>query len=167
MSEIAQAVIFYLICAVTLLAALGVVLGKNLVHSALLLTVSFFGVAGLYILLHADFLAAVQILVYAGTVAIIIALGIMLTRRESMENSNPDHKRRWLPAGLSALFAAVIIYILTATPWKIGNNPVVDTVSALADLMLGQYVFAFETAAVLLLVAMVGAIILAKGADEG
>lgn len=167
MSEIVQSVIFYLLGAVTLLAAFGIVLGKNLVHSALFLTVSFFGVAGLYILLHADFLAAVQILVYAGTVAIIIALGIMLTRRESMENSNPDNGCRGPSAVLSALFAAVLIFILMATPWSTGINPVADTVSALADLMLGQYVLAFETAAVLLLVAMIGAIILAKGADEG
>lgn len=166
MNELVYSVAFYLLAAVTLLAAIGVVAKQNLVHSALLLTVAFIGVGGLYVLLHADFLAAVQILVYAGAVAVIITLGVMLTRRESMADSNPDHGHKMLAMFLVGLFAIVMISIFVATPWQLTTNAFSDTVGGIADLMLGEYVVAFEVAAVLLLVAMVGAIILAKGADE-
>lgn len=168
MSELAQTALFYLLAAVTLVAALGVALGRNLVHSALSLTVSFLGVAGIYLLLYADFLAAVQILVYAGTVAILIALGIMLTRRASMDHSNPDRsgRSRILAALLALGFAGLVGCAASSVAWPEATAPTWDTVSALAELMLGKYVLAFETAAVLLLAAMLGAIVLAKGADE-
>ncbi|WIW70052.1 NADH-quinone oxidoreductase subunit J family protein [Anaerosinus gibii] len=166
MNELVYSVAFYLLAAVTLFAAIGVVAKKNLVHSALLLTVSFIGVAGVYILLHADFLAAVQILVYAGAVAILITLGVMLTRRESMDDSNPDHGHKMTSLFLVGLFAIVMISIFVATPWQLDANLFTDTVGGIAELLLNQYIVAFEVAAALLLVAMVGAIILAKGADE-
>lgn len=166
MSEIFYSAVFYLLSLVTIFAALGVVLKKNLVHSALLLTVAFIGVGGIYLLLNADFLAAVQILVYAGAVAVMITLGVMLTRRENMAHSNPDHGHRVVALFITGLFAIVIISAFLVTPWQIDVHFTSDTVGALADLMLGQYVIAFEAAAVLLLVAMVGAIIMAKGADE-
>lgn len=168
MSELAHTALFYLLAAITLVAALGVALGRNLVHSALSLTVSFLGVAGLYLLLYADFLAAVQILVYAGTVAVLIALGIMLTRRASMDDSNPDRsgRSRFLAALLALGFAGLVGCAAASAVWPQTAAPAWDTVSGLAELMLGKYALAFETVAVLLLVAMLGAIVLAKGADE-
>lgn len=166
MHELVYAAVFYLLSAVILLSALGVVLKKNLVHSALLLTVAFIGVGGLFILLHADFLAAVQLLVYAGAVSIMIVLGIMLTRRDSMAASNPDHEHKYGAGLVSALFLLVMVGAFLITPWQSAQNSFADTVGGLADLMLTKYIVPFEAVAVLLLAAMIGAIILAKGADE-
>lgn len=167
MQDLTYAAAFYLLSLLTLGAGLGVVVKRNLVHSALLLALSFIGVAGLYILLQAEYLAAVQILVYSGAVAIMVVIGIMLTVRGDMQDSNPPGRLRWSGAVVSALFTGMLLVLVTATPWKHSAAAVVDNaVPVLAELLLGDYMLAFEAAAVLLLAAMLGAIILAKGADE-
>lgn len=160
-------VVFYLLAALTLGSAGGVVLKRNLVHSAFLLALCFIGVAGLYLLLEADFLAAVQILVYSGAVAVMIAIGIMLTSKKSMADSNPPARLRWLGAIVAAAFTIIGVAAVTSTPWQLSAKPALDdTTPALAALMLSDYMLAFEAMAVLLLAAMIGAIILAKGASE-
>lgn len=158
---------FYLLSLVTLGAAAGVVIKRNLVHSALLLALSFIGVAGLYVLLQAEYLAAVQILVYSGAVAVMVVIGIMLTVRGEMQDSNPPGRLGWSAGIVAALFTGILVMAVTATPWKQSALGVVkDSTPVIAQLLLNEYVLAFEAAAVLLLVAMMGAIILAKGADE-
>ena len=91
MNDLAVSIAFYALALVTVLSAVGVVFKKNILHSALLLAVCFIGVGGIYVLLHADFLAAVQILVYSGAVAVIITLAVMLTKRDVMEETNPSN----------------------------------------------------------------------------
>ena len=81
--------VFYALGTVALLGAMGVVFFRNVVHSALSLTASFIGIGCLYIFLSADFMGAVQFLVYGGAVAILIVMAIMLTRRDDMAHSNP------------------------------------------------------------------------------
>ncbi|CUH94770.1 hypothetical protein P22_0836 [Propionispora sp. 2/2-37] len=165
--DLAYTAAFYLLSLVTLGAAAGVVVKRNLVHSALLLALSFIGVAGLYVLLEAEYLAAVQILVYSGAVAVMVVIGIMLTVRGEMEDSNPPSRLGWSAGIVAALFSGILILIVTATPWKQSvQGAIEDSAPVIAQLLLGEYVLAFEAAAVLLLAAMMGAIILAKGADE-
>lgn len=167
MQDLTYTAAFYLLSLLTLGAGLGVVVKRNLVHSALLLALSFIGVAGLYILLQAEYLAAVQILVYSGAVAIMVVIGIMLTVRGDMQDSNPPGRLRWSAAVVSVLFTGMLLVLVTATPWKHSAAAAAqNAVPLLATLMLGDYMLAFEAAAVLLLAAMLGAIILAKGADE-
>lgn len=166
--DLIMAGVFYALAGLAVLGALGVVLGRNIVHSALCLTASFIGVGCLYIFLSADFMGAVQILVYGGAVAILIVMAIMLTRREDMAHSNPS---RSLPHQLAALVVAGMFLLAMAavalmSPFQTAPADLGDTVTGLADLMLTKYVLPFEIAAVLLLVAMIGAIILAKGVDE-
>ena len=166
--DLIMAAVFYALAGLAVLGALGVVLGRNIVHSALCLTASFIGVGCLYIFLSADFMGAVQILVYGGAVAILIVMAIMLTRREDMAHSNPS---RSLPHQLAALVVAGMFLLAMAavalmSPFQTAPVDLGDTVTGLADLMLTKYVLPFEIAAVLLLVAMIGAIILAKGVDE-
>lgn len=166
--DLIMAGVFYALAGLAVLGALGVVLGRNIVHSALCLTASFIGVGCLYIFLSADFMGAVQILVYGGAVAILIVMAIMLTRREDMAHSNPS---RSLPHQLAALIVAGMFLLAMAagalmSPFQTAPVDLGDTVTGLADLMLTKYVLPFEIAAVLLLVAMIGAIILAKGVDE-
>lgn len=154
---------FWIISIVVLLSALGVVMLNNIIHSALSLVVTFIGVAGLYLLLEAEFLAAVQILVYGGAISIIIVFAIMLIQREEMHETNLFSKLK-IPGALVALgFTGVVAWLIFNTKWAVSQatEGLVD-VGSLAELMLGDYVIPFEIAAILLLVAMVGAIVIAR-----
>lgn len=163
MSDAVFAVAFYAFSAVTILAALGVVLKKNIVHSALLLILAFVGVAGIYVLLQADFIAFVQILVYAGAVAILVAFGVMLTRRGDIRESNLFNKQKWPALFVVAGVFAVIYALLSQTNWgPLAAAGPEDSTGIIATLMLTDFVVPFETAAILLTVAMLGAIVIAK-----
>lgn len=165
--EVIYTAAFYVLAGIALLAAAGVVFMPNLVHSALLLALTFVGVAGLYVLLQADFLAAVQVLVYSGAVAVIVVIGVMLTQRGEMKQSNPHNRLAAIAAVVTGLLTAVIVWVVLATPWQISTAAAPnETIPAIATALFRDYAVPFEAAAVLLLVAMIGAIILAKGAVE-
>ena len=169
MSELAYTVAFYIFAAITVAAAFGVVTKINIVHSALLLALCFIGVSGLYVLLQADFLAAVQILIYNGAIAIVFVLGTMLTRRSMRHGTNATEVN--IPSRtvtlVSGLFVVVTLGVIATTPWHYSSGVVVeDTPSLLAQLILTDYMVVMEAGAVLLLAAMIGAIVLAKGVEE-
>lgn len=167
MNELTYQIAFYILAGITIASAIGVVMKPNLVHSSLLLALCFIGVAGLYVLLEADFLAAVQILIYSGAVAVLIVLGIMLTRRSNMDETNQNSGWRKPSAIVCTFFAVVILVVIGITPWQYSTAlPVQDTPGKIARLLLSDYMVSFEAAAVLLLAAMIGAIALAKGGNE-
>lgn len=170
MSMTLNDVVFVLISGLTIFSALGVVLSRNIVHSALSLILAFLGVAFTFFQLGAGFLGLVQILVYAGAISVLIIFAIMLVMNVEADQTNlPNPSRATRFWGV--LLALGLITGLGAAIWfsnlapVLGQLPVADAVGSLADLMLGQYVVAFEAAAILLLLAMVGAIILARGDD--
>ncbi len=159
-------VFFFVLAAFTVGAALLVVLRRNIVHSAVALIFSFCGVAGIYVLLDAEFLGAVQILIYVGGITILLLFAIMLTTRIAARVEVFNEQ-----VGLSALIAvgitAVLIYAsLTGIQVTGEPPPPVETAPALGRLLLTAHVLPFEVASVLLLVAMVGAIILARREKE-
>ena len=158
-----QTVVFIICSLVTLGAALAVVTSKNLFHSALFLILSFVGVAGLYVLLEAPFLAAVQILVYVGAIAILIVFAIMLTRR-LMAKDLVQSNAQWNLAFLGAFFLFVaLVMILLRVNWPVVEAAVPEeTISILGQDLMGIYLVPFEVASVLLLVALVGSIIIAR-----
>lgn len=167
MSELAGPVVFCLLAVVILGTALGVVLSDNLVHSALLMTACFIGVGIMYITLEADFLGAVELMTYSGGVAVLIVMGVMLMHKGDGVPSNPFNGRRLWAAVLAAVFAGVMGFADTFAPSPMqGGFVSEDTVADLADMMLNSYILPFEIAAVLLLAALVGAIVLAKGDGE-
>lgn len=168
MNDTVAAIVFYIVAVVILISAWGIIYCKNLVHSALAMTLCFITIAGLYALLDADFLAAVQIMIYAGTVVIIIALGIMMTRRISMDRTNMPERKYLIGTALvtGALFICLGAVFLKYPVVTVINKPLGNTIDKIAQLLLGRYVLSFEIAAVLLLAAMIGAVVLAKGADE-
>lgn len=158
-----HALLFYLLAFLTLGSALGVILKRNLVHSALFLVLTFTGVVGIYLTLNADFIAFVQLMVYVGAIAILFAFGVMLTRRGDINRSNLFNNQKW-PALLVVVgIFGVLSWLLNATNWgsQVAVGPA-ETVGHLAELMLTDFVIPFEIAAVLLLVAMLGAIVIAK-----
>lgn len=162
-------VVFFIFAILSIAAAWGVVTSKNIVHSALYLALSFSGVAVLYILMNADFLAAVQLLIYTAAVSLLVIFAVMLTLRGDICQSNPEN-RSWLAGALisASVFVVIGLVILTNADWRVLATPWTSGGSAedLSLLLLTQYMIPFEAAAVLLTVALVGAVILAKGVNE-
>jgi NADH-quinone oxidoreductase subunit J len=150
-----------------------VVATRNVIHSALWLIASFFGVGALYLLLEAEFAAVIQVLVYVGAVSILMLFAIMLTRHVTGEGEHQYYSRWWLSLGVSALlFAAVLVPTLVRQSWRpVETPPAGPTIPGqptgiAGSLEIGQafmreYVIPFEVASVLLLVALVGAIVVA------
>ena len=159
--------VFYLLAAFTLGAALLVVLATNIVHSAIALVFTFFGVAALYVLLDAEFLAAVQVLLYVGGITILLLFAIMLTSRISARGVKIMNEQ----AGISAL-VVFAIFALMAYANLMGivpagpPPPASYATASLGRLLLTTYVLPFEAVSILLLAAMVGAIILARRERE-
>ncbi|MFC1955652.1 NADH-quinone oxidoreductase subunit J [Chloroflexota bacterium] len=154
---------FWILAAVAILAALGVVVIRNVFRAALSLILCFLAVAGLYITLSADFLAAVQILVYVGAISVLIILAIMMTRE--VQQGNPSNRLR-IPAFLVAIvFLVVLVFAMINTSWQVsGIAPIAPTTGPLALKLLGEngFILPVEIAAVLLLAAIIGAIVLAR-----
>lgn len=156
-------VVFLVLAAVTVIGALGTVLMRNIVHSAFYLVLSFIGVAGVYIMLQADFLFAVQILIYVGAVATLILFAVMLTR--GIRGEQPQNNNQIIPAGIMALllFGAVLTPVILNTAWPASAVSAPETTTALlGQELMGTYALPFEVAGLLLLVALVGSIIVAR-----
>ncbi len=154
---------FWILAAVGILAALGVVLLRNVFRAALSLVLCFLAVAGLYVTLSADFLAAAQILIYVGAISVLIILAIMMTRE--YQRGNPPNRLRIPALIVAVLFLGVLVFSVTNTPWQISSTmPLTPTTAALATRLLGEggFVLPVGIAGVLLLSAIVGAIVLAR-----
>ena len=162
-----QDIIFYFFSTVLVLAALGVITARNPVHSALLLVLAFFTSAGLWLLLEAEFLAITLVLVYVGAVMVLFLFVVM------MLDINLDHLRegfwKWFPFGalLALIMAAEIGMVLMGKQFGTDEMPAPPSRAAdysntkeLGRLIYTEYVYAFELAAVLLLVAIVAVIAL-------
>ena len=165
LAEGVQIVSFGILVATTIAAALGVVLLENIVYSAFLLGGVFVSMAGLYLLLNADFVAAAQILVYVGAVNVLIIFAIMLVNKNEIFK---PMKNAWFRKGATAL-VCVGLFALLGTMVQSTSWAVLDTIEPIPStaLRLGQHFFSdfllpFELVSVLLLIAMVGAIILAR-----
>ncbi|MCR6546235.1 NADH-quinone oxidoreductase subunit J family protein [Dehalobacterium formicoaceticum] len=160
-------VAFGVLSGVIIIFALAMVLSKNLVHSAIYMVVTFLGVAGIYLTLSADFLAAVQVLVYVGAISILLVFGVMLTPRGDIKESNLYSKHKWGSILVSLGLFIILGRLIFTSFWPVSNGSVPEsTVGPIAELMMNVYVIPFETAALLLLAALVGAIIVGKGARQ-
>lgn len=153
---------FWILAIVGVAAAIIVVSVRNVFRAALSLVGLFMAISGIYITLSADFLAAVQILVYVGAISILIILAIMLTRRVQ-QGSMPNQLRA--PALVVAIISLVVLgFAMLNTPWKISTaQPLAPTTPEIARRLFGEggFILPVEIAAVLLLAAIMGAIILA------
>lgn len=158
-----QAAAFWILAVVMIVSALSVVLLRNIFRAALTLILCFLAVAGIYITLSADFLAAVQILVYVGAISVLIILAIMMTR--DVHKGSPANRLK-LPAFIvAAVVLGIMIYTVTRTTWQIAADaPLSPTTVPLADKLFSRngFVLPVEIAAVLMLAAILGAIIIAR-----
>jgi len=161
----ALSIAFWVLAAVAVIAALGVMALRDVFRAALALILCFIAVAGIFVTLSADFLAAIQVLVYVGAVAILIVLGVMLTREVPHGNVS---NRLVLPALLVAVvLVGVSVFVFTnpQTQWQISSAvPLAPTAGPLGLLLFDQdkYLLAVEIAPVLLLAVVLGAIALVR-----
>lgn len=166
-SSIWTVLAFYVLAATIVSSALLVVCLRNIVHSVLWLAVCFIAMAGLFLTLDADFLAAVQVMVYAGAVCIMVVFGIMLIQRGNMGQTNLFNSQTKISAAVVALVITLCGALSARTQWATAGAPVPEkTVDNIAQLLLSKYVIPFEVVALLLLVALVGAIFLAREVKE-
>jgi NADH-quinone oxidoreductase subunit J len=155
---------FFGLAGLTLLGGLGVVTLKNLLHSALALLLTFIGVAGLYFMLQAEFIAVVQVLLYAGAVMVLILFAIMLTQRLMDRQLHQFTGKWWLAAPFALiLFAALIVPAVWGTEWIDGSGQAIpeEAAAALGERLMTSFVLPFEIVSVLLLLALIGAIVVA------
>jgi NAD(P)H-quinone oxidoreductase subunit 6 len=160
-----QQICFFLLSAAVVLGSLGVVLLPNIVYSAFLLGGVFLSVSGLYLLLNASFVAAAQILVYVGAVNVLILFAIMLVNKKENLEAIPGLPLRRILSGLvcAGLFG-LLMRVAFTTPWALpGPLPVGEEATIrLGEHLFSDYLLPFELASVLLLMAMIGAIVLAR-----
>lgn len=159
----AMQIAFVLMSIIAIGGALLVVTTRRLFHSALALVLSFVGVAGLYILLEAEFLAAVQILIYVGAVAILILFAIMVTRHLMDPKARAFNEQWWVAALIAALLFVVFAVAVTRVSWPVQAGEVSpEAIPLLGSSFVGEYLVPFEVVSVLLMVALIGAIIIAR-----
>lgn len=170
---------FYILAALLVGSSLAVVALRNIVHAALFLIVVFGAAAGMFVLLNAEFIAIVQVLIYAGAVAILILFAIMLTQSPTNVRGNPVAKQWWLAGLVSVLLGAAIIFAVSASPGTLvsaGSDPHMvsagaagGTVAHIGQLLYSPYTYSyvlpFEIASVVLLVAIIGAIVIGRGEE--
>ena len=188
-SALVTTIAFWAIAACTIVAALAVVQLRDLFRAAMFLVVSFLGVAGMFVLLRAEFLAVVQVLIYVGAISVLILFAILMTR--DVEQGNPYNHLR-IPAGILALlFFLATTFVALNTEWNLIDDAIAqadgaeitaslddgklpastvdkieevysNTVPMIAGLLLRDFTLAFEIASVLLLAAIIGALALVR-----
>lgn len=157
---------FYVLSTTMIASAIGMVVIRDVIRSAFLLALSFLSLGGLYVTLNASFLAAAQILIYAGAVAILFVFGVMLTRNAGADF--PEHSSEF--KSLSFIFVTfgllfLLFRALLTGNWKLSNTPSsadLNTVAEIGKQFFGPYLLPFEIASVILLMALIGAIVIAR-----
>ena len=157
-------IIFLGLIALIAMSATWVVISPNLVHSALSLLITLFGIAGLYVFLYADFLAATQVVIYVGGILVLIIFGVMLTNKIDKPVIESDSSNKIIGVLVSGFIFSILSIIIIQTDWPIlaNNNQGPSTVELIGKLILGKYLLPFELISILLLSALIGAALLAR-----
>jgi NADH-quinone oxidoreductase subunit J len=156
-------IVFWIIAVISVVAALAVIFLRDVFRAALALVLLFITIAGIYITLHADFLAVVQILVYVGAISVLIIVGIMLTR--DVWHGNPSGKLHIPATIVGILLLVTLIFTVINNGWHISEVPPQEPTAALLGLKLfgpGSFILTVEITAILLLTAILGAIVLMR-----
>jgi len=153
---------FLIIGSIIIISALFVVLFKELIYSALSMVGCFLGVAGLFIMLHAELVAAAQVLIYVGAISVLIIFAIMLTSHRTGDFRLFFHKQAWVAAPICAVAAVALIVVMSTADYNATAEAQNPGDEQIASLLFNEYAFPFELVSLALLVAMVGAVLLAK-----
>ncbi|HTM08269.1 MAG TPA: NADH-quinone oxidoreductase subunit J [Verrucomicrobiae bacterium] len=161
-------VVFYLVALLVVASAAMVAFSHNIIYSAFSLLGTFAGVAGIYVFLGADFVAAVQLLIYVGGILVLILFAVMLTHR--ITDVEITNRAAGVIPGvvIVAIFLALLVQTIRETPWAKAKEIVYAPTSAkIGDLFLQSYLLPFELASVVLLAALIGAVVLARKEIKG
>ncbi|CAM5459525.1 MULTISPECIES: NADH-quinone oxidoreductase subunit J family protein [Streptomyces] len=159
---------FLLVGLVTLGAAVITVTTRQLVHAALWLVVALGGLAVEYLLLTAEFIAWVQVLIYVGSVVVLLLFGLMLTRAPIGRSPDADSGNRWVALGVAAAAATALVWVVVdafRTTWIDLDGPAQGSTEVTGAFLFRNWVLPFEALSVLLLAALVGAIVLSRKHD--
>ena len=154
---------FFALAFLIIASSIFVVSSRNVFHSAIFLVLALFGVAGIFVLLEAPFLAAAQVLIYVGAVSMLMIFAVMLTAR--IADASLHHTNEQVGTGfiVSAGLLVVILYSLWKTPFAVSPDAVTEGAGkTLGQLLLTKFVLPFEIVSVLLLGALIGAVVIAK-----
>ena len=159
-------IIFYFFAVLIVASAMVVVFSKNIMYSAFALLFTFFGVAAIYVLLNADFLALTQIMIYIGGILVLIIFGVMLTTRITGVDIKSGLIGK-MQLGITGIAVAILTITLgimySNVKWFMKTSePLKDTISPIGRMLLTDYLLAFEAASVLLLIAIIGAAMIAR-----
>ncbi len=158
-----QIAVFLILAAVAVAGALSLILQRHPIHSALSLIVVMVALAGLYLLQGAEFVAAVQIIVYAGAIMVVFIFVIMLLNAGEEERTNFSKLARFVGVPLAAVFLAEVAYWIGRATSHLGSAPAqVVSTRDLSTLLFREYVFPFELTLFLILIALLGALVLAR-----
>jgi NADH-quinone oxidoreductase subunit J len=163
---VATTFFFYMLSGLAILSGVLVITRKNPVHSALALIFTLLCVAGLYLMLYAPFVAGVQIILYVGGIMVLFLFVIMLVNLERSVKEK-QFNQQWLPAILAALSLGalfIVIYIKGKSAFAFPSAPMpeAENTQRVGQLLYSNYMFPFEIASLLLLVAIIGAVVMAK-----
>lgn len=161
---VAQASFYAVLAGLLVTAALSVIV-RNLFHAAIFLAFTLLGISIIYFFLRADFLAGAQILLYVGAIMTLVIFVIMLTSKMAYPSVPQSNHQRYSVFFLILFFGAFLIKTLIKTPWKIDPNSAQVDALRLGKALMGPFVFPFELISVVLLIALIGAIVLARS-DE-
>jgi NADH-quinone oxidoreductase subunit J len=156
-------IVFWILATIAVAAALAVIFLRDVFRSAMALILLFLVIAGIYVTLHADFLAVVQILVYVGAISILLLVGIMLTR--DVHHGNPSGKFRIPAIIVGILLLVTLAFTMANTNWVISDKPPLDNTAGILGAKLfgeGGFLLPVEITAILLLTAVLGAIVLIR-----
>ncbi|MFI8386546.1 NADH-quinone oxidoreductase subunit J [Streptomyces sp. NPDC085540] len=156
---------FVLVGLATLGAALVTVTTKQLVHAALWLVVALGGIAVEYLLLTAEFIAWVQVLIYLGSVVVLLLFGLMLTKAPIGRSPDADSGNRWIALGVAVVAAVSLVWVVVdafRTTWIDLDGPAQGSTKVSGEILFQHWVLPFEALSVLLLAALIGAIVLSR-----
>jgi len=163
-----MAIAFFILALLIVTSALGVILMKNPIHSALCLIITFLGVAGIFATLEAHFLATVQIIIYAGAIMVLVMFVIMLLNLKYEKNTGIDYLLWGVGAIGCGIFIAIAVNLFMGSmhvPLDYAPDSV-GTVANIGRVLFTKYVFAFEAASILIMAAIVGSIVIAKSSYQ-
>jgi len=156
--------IFYLFAFITIASGAVVVFSKNIIYAAFSLLFTFFGVAGIYVLLSADFLAVAQVLIYVGGILVLLLFGVMLTNKVIDVDMKVGVMNGWIAPFVTAGVLGTLTAIFYMTDWKVAHNTPYysTTANTMGELFMTTYILPFEIVSVVLLVALIGAAYIAR-----
>ena len=161
-----SSVLFFLLAFGVVGAGIAVVTLRNIIHSAVAMLVCFGSVAGMYALLGAPIVAAAQVLIYLGAISVLILFAIMLTQAGDANLPAPFHRQLPIAAVVALAIIGLVGWAVLQTDWALATEPIAAGVEAIANALFTDYALPFEIISLLILVAIIGAIFLARRPEE-